>query len=171
MDPPAMEDAAPGGSAAVLRVWEQGNRKAVCFTHGASFTAWVGVHQRLPLQRMLVEFANAPMRADDKGKREGIPVLVGIGSLAKVRIGMKRAPVAAVVGGDVRAVGADGDPCLRLRVVGDGGAVAVRRGNGKLPMFTVERVSGIVARCVGLLVVSADRYPNSAISKADRENS
>ena len=69
------------------------------------------------------ELADAAVGAYDVGEREGVPVLVGVGW---VLIGwFQGCPVAAVVRGDVGAVGAYRDPEFLLGVVGYGAAVAV----------------------------------------------
>ncbi len=78
------------------------------------------------LQCRLVELADPAMRPDDKRQRKRIPVTVRVCRLMQC-IRPQRAPVFAVVGGDVGAVGADGDPGFGGGVVGYGGAVAVRR--------------------------------------------
>ncbi len=75
------------------------------------------------LQSIRVEYPNPPVRPNDERQRERVPVLVGAGRLS--RRGLERTPVAAVVGGDVSAVGANGDPGRGGGVVGYGGAVAV----------------------------------------------
>ena len=69
------------------------------------------------------EFAYASVGAYDVGEREGVPVFVGVGRIGGA--GFEGAPVAAVVGGDVGAVGAYGYPEFLLGVVGYRGAVAV----------------------------------------------
>ena len=79
------------------------------------------------------EAADAAVGADDEGEGEGVPVLVGVGGFA--RSGQERAPVAAVVGGDVGAVGAYGDPGFGGGGVGYGGAEAVGWGDGGEPVF------------------------------------
>src|SRR5579875_889584 len=76
------------------------------------------------------EHANAAVGAYDEGERKGVPVLVGVGGIAGGGVGFEGAPVAAVVGGDVGAVGASGDPGVVGGVVGYGGAVAVGWGGG-----------------------------------------
>ena len=75
-----------------------------------------------------VEQADAAVGADDEGQGERVPALVGVGGVDGG--GFERSPVAAVVGGDVGAVGADGDPGVCGGVVGDGGAIAVGRSEG-----------------------------------------
>ena len=80
-----------------------------------------------------VQSADAAVRAYDVGEREGVPVAVGIGGFVECGIGMDGTPVAAVVGGDVGAVGAYGDPGFGAGIVGYGGAIAVRWGLGRLP--------------------------------------
>ena len=76
-------------------------------------------------KRLGIEFADAAVGANDEGQRDGVPVGVGAGGLVERGIGMNGVPVPAIVGGDVGAVGADGDPGFGGGVVGDGGAVAV----------------------------------------------
>jgi hypothetical protein len=56
------------------------------------------------LPRGFVEAADAAVRAHDVGQRERVPVAIGLGGFVQRWVGMERAPVAAVVGGDVRAV-------------------------------------------------------------------
>ena len=80
-----------------------------------------------------MEFADAAVGADDEGEREGIPVPVGVGRLVQHANRMKGAPGVAIIDRDVGAIGANGDPGFALRVVGDRGAVAVRRGLGRVP--------------------------------------
>jgi len=50
--------------------------------------------------------------ADGVGEGEGVPVLVGVGRFVEGGVGFEGVPVVAVVGGDVGAVGTDGDPGL-----------------------------------------------------------
>jgi hypothetical protein len=69
------------------------------------------------------EFADAAFGAYDEGEGEGVPVFVGVGWV--LCGGFEGGPVAAVVAGDVGAVGAYGDPGFRGGVVGYGAAVAV----------------------------------------------
>ena len=77
-------------------------------------------------QSALVQLSNPPMRTNNKGKGKRVPVAVGIRRLVPCWIRMQSTPVLAVVGRDVRAVRADGDPGFGGWVVGYGGAVAVR---------------------------------------------
>ena len=63
-------------------------------------------------QSALVQLSNPPMRTNNKGKGKRVPVAVSIRRLMPRRIRMQSTPVLAVVGRDVRAVRADGDPCL-----------------------------------------------------------
>ncbi len=86
---------------------------------------------------VFAEVAYAAVGAYDEGEREGVPVLVGVGGV--VGAGFERAPVAAVVGGDVGAVGAYGDPGVVVAELGDGGAVAVGGRNGGVPVLTAVR--------------------------------
>src|SRR5258708_1863691 len=72
--------------------------------------------------------ADATIGADDEGEGERVPVVVGVGCVSGG--GFEGAPVAPVVGGDVGAVGSDGDPSFCGGVVGDGGAEAVGWGCG-----------------------------------------
>ena len=66
------------------------------------------------------------MGADDEGEGEGVPVLVFVGLGGGIgEVGFEGVPVAAVVGGDVGAVGAYGDPGFGGGVVGYGAAIAV----------------------------------------------
>jgi hypothetical protein len=58
------------------------------------------------------EAADAAVGAYGVGERECVPVLVGVGDFVQPGVGLEGAPVAAVVGGDVGAVGAYGDPGL-----------------------------------------------------------
>ena len=88
------------------------------------------------------EAAYASVRAYDEGEGEGVPVFVGVGWV--VAGGGKRAPVFAVVGGDVGAVGANGDPEFLSGVVGYGGAVAVGWGLGRLPIAGALALSGCI---------------------------
>jgi hypothetical protein len=75
--------------------------------------------------------------AYDVGEGEGVPVLVGVGGVAGGWVGGEGSPVAAVVGGDVCAVGAYGDPEVVGGVVGYGGAIAVGWGMGGDPASTL----------------------------------
>lgn len=69
------------------------------------------------------EFTYAAVGADHKGQRVCVPVLIGVQRFACRRLqGM---PVAAIVGGDVGAVGAYGNPEFLLGVVGYGTPVAM----------------------------------------------
>jgi hypothetical protein len=63
------------------------------------------------------------MRAYDEREREGVPVLVGIGWVSG--FGLECVPVPSVVGGDVGAVRAYGDPAFGRGRVVERGAVAV----------------------------------------------
>ena len=76
------------------------------------------------------EFADASVGAYDEGQGEGVPVFVGV--FFVLGGGGEGAPVAAIVGGDVGAVGAYGDPGFGGGGVGYGGAVAVGWGLGWL---------------------------------------
>ncbi len=85
------------------------------------------------------EFADAAVGADYEGEREGVPVAVFgnlVGAGGERGVGMESAPVAAIVGGDVGAVGAYGDPGFVGGGVGYGGAVAVGWCGGGCPMQT-----------------------------------
>ena len=75
-----------------------------------------------------VEDADATVGAYGVGKAEGVPVLVGVGLVGGG--GFEGVPVAAVVGGDVGAVGAYCDPGFGGGVVGYRAAVAVGWGGG-----------------------------------------
>jgi len=77
------------------------------------------------LQRGLVHLADATVRTDDERQRECVPAAVSVGWLVQCWIGMKCVPVFAVVGGDVGAVWADGDPGFGGGIVGYRTAVAV----------------------------------------------
>ena len=79
-------------------------------------------------QSASAEFAYAAVGAYDEGQGEGVPVLVGVGGFFFGWV--QRSPVAAVVAGDVGAVGAYGDPGFGGGVVGYGAAVAVGWGLG-----------------------------------------
>ena len=57
-----------------------------------------------------VYFADPALRAHDVGERESVPVAIGVFGFMQGGIGVDGSPVAAVVGGDVGAVGAYGDP-------------------------------------------------------------
>jgi hypothetical protein len=81
------------------------------------------------------EFADAAIGAYDEGQREGVPVFVGVGGV--LCAGFEGAPVAAVVTGDVGAVGAYGDPGFGGGVVRYGAAVAVGWSLGGFPVITV----------------------------------
>ena len=88
--------------------------------------AWIGLTVRISLsvgEGVGAEFADAAFGAYDEGEREGVPVLVGVGLV--LGGGFEGGPVAAVVVGDVGAVGACGDPGFCLGVVGYCAAVAV----------------------------------------------
>jgi len=74
------------------------------------------------LEGVRVEDADAAVGAYGVGEGEGVPVLVGVGGF--VTGGVERAPVSAVVGGDVGAVGSYGDPGVGGGVVGYRAAVA-----------------------------------------------
>jgi len=76
------------------------------------------------------------VRAYDEGEREGVPVFVGVGWVV-VRW-FEGCPVFAVVGGDVGAVGAYGDPEFLGGVVGYCAAVAVGLSLGGYPTVGVE---------------------------------
>ena len=93
------------------------------------------------------------MGADDEGEGEGVPVFVGVGWVV-VR-GFEGCPVAAVVAGDVGAVGAYGDPEFLLGVVGYGGAVAVGWGLGGFDTFW-RAVRCNLLRGVRMLIVTSD---------------
>jgi hypothetical protein len=47
---------------------------------------------------------------DDKGEREGVPVLIGVRRFVERRVGTEGPPVAAIVCGDIGAIGTYGDP-------------------------------------------------------------
>jgi hypothetical protein len=79
-----------------------------------------GVSERLELsgfEGFGAELADAAIGAYDEGEGEGVPVLVGVGWV--LCGGFEGGPVAAVVVGDVGAVGAYGDPGFGGGVVGD----------------------------------------------------
>gem|GEM_PF-4259310 len=99
-------------------------------------------------QRVRIEFADAAMRACYKGKRQRVPVAVGVGRFTRCGVGMQRAPVLAVVGGDVGAVGANGDPGFRVGVAGDGGAEAVGKSARKIPCRAVIDAKGAIRRAL-----------------------
>jgi len=80
-----------------------------------------------------VKSADAAFWAYDVGKREGVPVAVSLRGFVQGGVRVDGMPVAAIVGGDVGAVGAYGDPGFDGGVVGDGGAVAVGWGGGGVP--------------------------------------
>ncbi len=84
------------------------------------------------LQCRLVEFADPPMWPDHKRQRKRIPVAIRVCRFMQRRIRMQCAPVFAVIGGDIGAVGANCDPGFTGGVIGDGGAVTVWRGCGRL---------------------------------------
>ena len=116
------------------------------------------------LQRGLIQLADAAVRTDDEGKRKRVPVAVGVGCFVQCWIGMKCAPVFAVVGGDVGAVGADGDPGFGGGVVGYGGAVAVGWGCGGVPVFCRRRSNNaaVPEESSGFDVVAADSHCDSS---------
>ena len=89
-----------------------------------------------------VEDADAAVGAYGEGEGEGVPVLVGVGVF--VGDGVEGAPVAAVVGGDVGAVGAYRDPGAGGGVVGYGGAVAVGWGGRCNSLFKESREEFVV---------------------------
>ena len=61
---------------------------------------WPGL-LRSGLESCRAQDADAALRADDEGKREGVPLLVGVGGLGGVGgVGFEGAPVEDVVGGD-----------------------------------------------------------------------
>src|SRR3974390_1364534 len=104
-----------------------------------------------------VEFADTAVGAADVGKRECIPVAVGVGGFVECGVGMDGTPVAAVVGGDVGAVGAYGDPGFAGGVVGYGGAVAVGRSCRGMPCSSAVSGEGCRAsRFGGLNVIAAN---------------
>ena len=95
------------------------------------------------------------MRAHDEGKREGVPVFVGVGWV--LRTGFEGCPVFSVVAGDVGAVGAYGDPEFLLGVVGYGGAVAVGWGLCRFPGKSIVNGVGCgLRRLIWKFVVSSD---------------
>ena len=101
----------------------------------------------------LVEAADAAVGAYDVGEGEGVPVAVSVRVLVEGGIGVEGTPVAAVVGGDVGAVRAYGDPGFGCGVVGYGGAVAVGWGLGLSkrlgrPAFECRCPSRVVWLCV-----------------------
>ena len=75
------------------------------------------------LEGVGAELADAALGAYDEGERESVPVFVSVRWV--LCGGFEGAPVAAVVAGDVGAVGAYGDPGFGGGVVGYGAAVAV----------------------------------------------
>ena len=106
---------------------------------------------------MGIEFRDATVGADNEGKREGVPVAVGVWRLVKGGIGMEGLPGAAVVGGNVGAVGAYSDPRLGSGIVGYGGAVTVGLWVCRKPREAgVGGVGSGGGGVIGLRVVSAD---------------
>src|ERR1700693_62030 len=97
--------------------------------------AGLGFGPRCLGQGVGAELGDAAVGADDEGQRERVPVFVGVRGVVVRRARRQGVPGAAVVSGDVGAVGADGDPGFVLLVVGDGRAVAVGRGLGGLPVL------------------------------------
>ena len=65
-----------------------------------------------------VKSANAAFWAYDVGERKCVPVSVGVRGFVQGGVGVDGMPVSAVVGGDVGAVGAYGDPDFSFVVVG-----------------------------------------------------
>ena len=95
-------------------------------------------------QRGFIELADPAVRADYEGKGERVPVAVGVGRFVQCRIRMQCAPVFAVIGGDVGAIGANGDPGFGGGVVGHGGAVAAGWRGGRLAFEMNENSFEIV---------------------------
>ena len=81
-------------------------------------------------------------------------MLVGVGGF--VFGGVEGAPVAAVVGGDVGAVGAYGDPGAGGGVVGHGAAEAVGWGGGGEPVLRICRICCSSRRLAGMQKITAD---------------
>jgi hypothetical protein len=109
-------------------------------------------------QGLGIEFADATAGADGKGEQERVPIAVGVGGLVERGIGVEGTPVAAVVDGDVGAVGSYSNPGFGGSVVSDGGAVAVGHGVGGCPAFrAVGRDGGCANRIIGLVVGATGR--------------
>ena len=112
------------------------------------------------------ELADAALRAYDVGEREGVPVLVGVGWV--LVCGFQGGPVAAVVRGDVGAVGAYGDPEFLVGVVGYRTAVAVgwRLGSEDFLRDKVEVKYALLVKgkkdrrtkCIGALIVTSNGH-------------
>ena len=87
------------------------------------------------------------------------------------RVGAEGTPVAAVVGREVGAVGADRDPAIARSVISHGRAEAVGWGGGGLPGHANVRAEGSRARrVVGLLRVPANGHSDRIVLECDGED-
>jgi len=111
-----------------------------------------------------VYFADPALRAHDVGERESVPVAIGVFGFMQGGIGVDGSPVAAVVGGDVSAVGAYSNPRFAGGVVSNGGAVAVRRGLRGEPMSSEVDCEGSGSSCrIGMSIVPADSNKSDSV--------
>jgi hypothetical protein len=124
----------------------------------------------LVLQCTRAELANPTMRADYKGQGNRIPVPICIGRFLDCSVREKGTPVSTIIGGDICTVRANGDPDLRLLVVGDRRAITVGRFCGRSPVLSaIYCKGGGSPRAFWMLEVSpdsdkSDRQPIDAIS-------
>src|SRR6185437_16963463 len=97
------------------------------------------------------------MRTSDIRQRKSVPVPIRILRFMERGLGVNRPPVVSIVGGNIGAIGAYGDPGFGGGVVSYRGAVAVGWDGGRLPtLATFTRVGCGLDRVIRLEIVSTD---------------